>query len=536
MKYTLFVNFFGGPCAGKCFLENTKIVMHDGSLKNIQDIKLGEYVMGIDSKPKKVKGTHNGYDMMYTIQHHDSTPYIVNSRHLVTLKRTAGSYYKNKKGINSKRYPKLDDVIHVPVLELLTKKEKFFRSFKGFKVPIELAQKEVEIDPYFVGLWLGDGCKNIVSVCSADLEIKEYLYTISKKFNLNINEIIKKDNKAIDYRFSAGRNHQTNGGNTLLKIFQELNLIKNKHIPDVFLYNDIENRLKLLAGLLDSDGNLSNNCFSITQKDEELAKQIKRLADSLGFKTSLKKIKKKIKSISFEGYYYVINISGNIDTIPTKIKRKKSEQLSSKRDRNCYGIKSITEYGYDEYYGIEVEDGLLLLEDNLVAHNSTISAQLFAKLKWAKIDSELVSEYAKQLVWEESFPKMRNQIYIFGKQHKRQEILNGKVDVVITDSPLPLGFYYDGGNTKYLKEIIMSEFSKLYNLNILIDRPEDYNPNGRMQTKEQADQAHTEIESLLNDNGIPYITIPSSDRSADLLFDRVVTALESIRKNYPIHT
>lgn len=158
---------------------------------------------------------------------------------------------------------------------------------------------------------------------------------------------------------------------------------------------------------------------------------------------------------------------------------------------------------------------------------STTAAGVFSKLKQQDIDCELISEYAKQLVWEESFPKMLNQIYIFGKQHKRHHILDGKVDVVVTDSPFPLGLIYDEGRTEFLKELCMSEYNKLHNINIFINRKKKYNPNGRVQTLDQAIQKDNEVRSFLEENGIHYITLDGDET----LIDQVVALVNDAIKN-----
>ena len=80
------------------------------------------------------------------------------------------------------------------------------------------------------------------------------------------------------------------------------------------------------------------------------------------------------------------------------------------------------------------------------AGKSTIAAELFAKLKWEGIDCELVTEFAKELVWEQRHDTFRNQIYIFGKQHQMVFRVLGKVDVVVTDSPFILSAVYDEYN------------------------------------------------------------------------------------------
>jgi len=142
---------------------------------------------------------------------------------------------------------------------------------------------------------------------------------------------------------------------------------------------------------------------------------------------------------------------------------------------------------------------------------STMAADIFSKLKYKNINAELITEYVKELVWEESFKKITNQIYLFAKQLKKHSTLENKVDVLITDSALPLGLIYDNGNTKYLKELILSEFNKFDNLNIFLKRTKKYNPNGRMQTELEAIEKDKEILSFLEENNIEYITIEATN-------------------------
>lgn len=150
---------------------------------------------------------------------------------------------------------------------------------------------------------------------------------------------------------------------------------------------------------------------------------------------------------------------------------------------------------------------------------STIAAELFSKMKWNKLDSELISEYAKQIVWEESFTKLKNQIYLFAKQHKRHVILDGKVKYVITDSPLPLNTVYDNENTKYLKDLVFSEFNKFNNINIYLNRKKEYNPNGRTQTYTEAIEKDIQILNLLKNNNVDYITIDADENAVNEIFN-----------------
>jgi replicative DNA helicase len=162
---------------------------------------------------------------------------------------------------------------------------------------------------------------------------------------------------------------------------RKLNLIDNKHIPFEYLINSTQNRLELLAGLLDSDGHYDKSCngYEITQKDENLSIQIKFLADSLGFRTSLKTKKATIKSIGFECDVYRVRIFGDVDKIPVKIERKKALPWFGKRSWNQTGIK-VEFDKVDDYYGFEIDgNSLFLLEDMTVTHNTAVTLNFAQK-------------------------------------------------------------------------------------------------------------------------------------------------------------
>lgn len=135
---------------------------------------------------------------------------------------------------------------------------------------------------------------------------------------------------------------------------------------------------------------------------------------------------------------------------------------------------------------------------------STIAAELFAILKKQGYEVELVTEYAKDKVWEESYKTLENQIYVFAKQLHRMWRLKDKVQFIITDSPLPLSIIYDRDKNKDLKNLIMPTFNSFDNINIVINRSTVYNQNGRYQNEEQANELDNQIRELLFSNYIPF--------------------------------
>lgn len=161
---------------------------------------------------------------------------------------------------------------------------------------------------------------------------------------------------------------------------------------------------------------------------------------------------------------------------------------------------------------------------------STLCASIFTELKIKGVDCEMALEYAKDVVWEESFSKLKNQIYIFGKQHLRINRLLGKVDVVITDSPLINSIVYDATENSYLKSLVLYEFSKLNTINYYLTRATEYNPNGRMQTADDAIKVDNFYKKLLDDNNIPYseisIGVNNTERIVNDIFGIIYTLNE----------
>lgn len=139
---------------------------------------------------------------------------------------------------------------------------------------------------------------------------------------------------------------------------------------------------------------------------------------------------------------------------------------------------------------------------------STTAARIFAELKLMGVNCEMALEFAKDKVWEESFKTMDDQIYIFGKQFHKIWRLKDKVDVIITDSPLPISIVYDKENSKAFHELIMEQFNKFNNFNFLIERGTDYQEAGRVQTEEEAKEVDKVVKNVLDENKIDYTTLP----------------------------
>lgn len=143
---------------------------------------------------------------------------------------------------------------------------------------------------------------------------------------------------------------------------------------------------------------------------------------------------------------------------------------------------------------------------------STTAAGLFYALKTKGYDCEMVLEFAKDKVWEETVKTLDDQIYIFGKQYHKIWYLNNKVDYIITDSPLLLSSYYNQIESDYFNDFIIEQFNRFDNLTFFIKRNEDhYEQNGRLQNLNEVKEIDIKLRMLLENNDIDYYQIEQKD-------------------------
>lgn len=353
------------PAMGKCLGIGTKVLMYDGTFKKVEDVCTGDLLMGPDSQPRRVKSIGTGTEKMYWIRQNQAIDYRVNESHLLSLKRS------RREGGHSK-----GEVLNISVKDFLNKSGKFRSNYKGYKVAIDFPAQGLPLAPYFLGIWLGDGRRSDVRIANKDPEVISYLHDYAQSLEMHVSTYKHPEKVAMHAVVAGSVGHKEQ---SLQSILRNLNLIDNKHIPQIFLANSKENRLQLLAGLIDSDGHYypKHNGYEITQKDESLARQIKYLCDTLGFKTSINRKSAKITEIGYEAEVWRVRFSGNIDTIPVRIPRKIGKPYTTNRDWQVTGIQ--VEYDkVDEYYGFELEgpDGLFCLEDMTVTHNTAFTLSL----------------------------------------------------------------------------------------------------------------------------------------------------------------
>lgn len=239
---------------------------------------------------------------------------------------------------------------------------------------VQWDKKEVLLDPYVLGLWLGDGVYDGYRyVCDGenDSEIINYLQKWCDNNDGNIRETKKK----YVYLITSKNNYHKKGYAPLASKLRHYKLIKNKHIPLDYIVNDRDTRLKVLAGLIDTDGTVQRDGtrIIITQglNHARLVKDIILLTRSLGFYCSLtiKNTSWKHNGILKKGKCFNINISGHIEDIPTILPRKKCAKIKKHSNRTTGHIK-VEKIGIDNYVGLEIDSNQrFVINDFTVTHN-----------------------------------------------------------------------------------------------------------------------------------------------------------------------
>ncbi|MEM1116399.1 MAG: replicative DNA helicase [Bacteroidota bacterium] len=349
------------PSMGKCLGKGTRVMMFDGTLKAVEDVEVGDLLMGDDSAPRRVLSLARGREEMYWVRQTFGIDYRVNASHILSVK-------KSRSGGAEPR----GTVTDIGVRDYLARAPKWQNDHKGYKVAVDFPEAEVPLDPYFLGLWLGDGKSDSARVYTQDEEVVTYLYELADARGETVS--VYDADRCPAYLVTVGGSG--NGTPASVQgLLREIGVLGDKHIPHVYLANSKDNRLALLAGLIDSDGHRNaghGGTIEITQKDRRLAEQIKRLCDTLGYRTSIT-AKTARSQTGFEGIVWRVRFNGDVSEIPTRIPRKTSPEWTDFRDWTVSGLRLEAD-GVDDYYGFTIDGNRrFLLEDGTVTHNTALS-------------------------------------------------------------------------------------------------------------------------------------------------------------------
>ena len=355
-----------------CHARGERLLMADGTTKAVEEIALGDRLLGADGKPRMVLHQTHGYGSLYRIVPVKGQPFIVTGDHKLTLVQT-----------NERRIPKFPcqakggKIIDVPVSEWLNwsnNKKHLYKLIRSGPIPLFYDAPDVElpVDPYFLGILLGDGdMKNTISVTTPDPEVVEELYSQAQKYNMHLRQeaagqaktylFVSNDNSALGCRGS--RLHQE-----LTQIGVRRKGAAEKAVPLSYKTAYAPIRLEVLAGLLDSDGSYNGaGGYDFISKSQALAEDVAFLCRSVGLAAYVSTSTKHCGD--FTGEYFRVSISGNCSIIPCRVKRKQCSPRKQKKDVLRTGF-SVEEAGSGEYFGFTVDgDNRYLMSDFTITHN-----------------------------------------------------------------------------------------------------------------------------------------------------------------------
>lgn len=364
--------------SGKAQPIYSKVMTKDG-YKKIGKLDLNDLIYGEDGKLHRVLGIYpQGYKDVYEITLSDGSKTRSCGEHLWTYQ------LPQDKAINRFRTNTLYEIMKLDLYKETNRRYKNLPIFIPLTKPLEMPEVQLHIDPYVMGLLLGDGgfSNSSITFSNDEEDIIHKLQTLlGSQFKL------KKNSNTNDY-YITDENMINNGTygfrHNLKRELDKLGLLglksNEKFIPNQYLFNSIENRIKILQGLVDTDGEVdcNNICFSTSSK--KLAYDVQFLIHSLGGTCKIKvkqsyytyKCQKKQGLPSFRLY---IKMPNNIKIFTSKKHKSKYKKGNT---NPCRSIRDIKYIGKEECVCIYIDNltHLYLTDDMIVTHNTEMAIEI----------------------------------------------------------------------------------------------------------------------------------------------------------------
>lgn len=349
---------FVPPQHGKLLKDSTLTPTPNG-FKRHGDLKPGDYVFGRDGKAVRVLAVSEKVLSEYRVTFSDGSVFdchgnhewVVtdNSKHKeVTIETRQMAAQPLYRGIQGKRGCS-------------------YRFMVDSAVCVEFEPKDIAIDPYTLGAWLGDGVSEWpkIHIGGGDIEILN-----------NIPYETNEGNGTTDRVFYI---------HGVSKQFKQYGLLGNKHIPDDYIFNSAEVRKQLIAGLIDTDGYVypKNGRVTISNTNKRIIDSAALILRSLGQNVVVTAFEPQVSSSGIVGRQTVYQLCFNPTTdFPTVVPRKRIGRTITNRRRAIVSIEPLAESEREQGNCIQVEGGVYLVGERFVpTHNSEIVSRKFPS--WA---------------------------------------------------------------------------------------------------------------------------------------------------------
>jgi P4 family phage/plasmid primase-like protien len=401
-----------------CHAKGTQIMMFDGSTKVVEDVAVGDVLMGDDSNPRNVQQLFRGHADMWRVVPTKGEPFVVNGDHILSLvasnlisishrvdrptlpfharwfERAPGRVVNTRSKAfateedakqhlehEMKMNPlivKEGDVIDVTVKEYVANVQRFGeRNFYLYRPGfVEFQERPVHpaLHPYVLGAWLGDGSSSSTDITSMDAPIVDRVRSLLPE-SMSMQAIAQKGQASTYSMTCCSEMRGKRNCNELRNALKKYDLLGpgKKHIPLDYRCNSREIRMQVLAGIIDTDGTYQKhtNQLSLTLKSERLIDDTIALARSLGFACYKQEISKTCCNNGVVGTYFRTNIVGKgIEDIPLALEYKRPRERVKNKNVNRVGFK-LERVEDDDYYGFELDGNhRYLMGDYTVTHNS----------------------------------------------------------------------------------------------------------------------------------------------------------------------
>ena len=384
-----------------CHAKGSSVLTSDGVCIKVEDVKVGDFLLGNDGTPRKVLELHNGVDDMYKVTPIKGEPFVVNGGHILHLYKT-----NEGKGYNSCQ-PRYDEI---SVKEYVVKSANYKHLHKLHRVSqIDFGNDKYLFDPYFVGLYLGDGCCiNGLNITTQREEVVEYLREFARTYGLGFRAAEKRngENKAKSYFFPyafANNNTPNPLQVTIRGLGLEGKVAGDKFIPHQYKVASVEDRFSLLAGLLDTDAfyDKEKNTFEYCSKSKRLADDVVFVCRSLGFFAQIGKTKV-VKGES----YYRIQISGDLNLIPTKVAIRQGRARKQKKSVLVTGF-SVEYLGRGEYFGFTLDGNHLYCDNQFFIHHNSGKSLVIADIA-SRLEGPLLVFQPSKEILQQNFAKLQS--------------------------------------------------------------------------------------------------------------------------------